>query len=270
MKEILKQIIKTYFEKKEISKIFDFKLELKDELLIIYNKYWEEVDFFYFIFDKGISEDIKPNIIFEELIEKSKKLKEIESFDKNLNFIYFFKLDNYSDKKDYLNKEYEIIQHPLYAKNKVIFYDDDLINNFDNYKLNLDSIKDLENLTLNDKFLLNLIVSLSFIKIDFWTEEKSVEKNIFKNSFNYLNKEYNILDTKVKILDNYKNFNQKIIDLNNYDDLLWGITNINKWITNFEKELLGLFWEGRDELEKSLLQYSDKKDEKEIKELFWI
>ena len=251
MKEIIKNIIENYFDK---NKILSYNLINNDSLLIIKDKEWNEADFFYFIFDNELKE-FDSNKIYNELIKKNEGLLKIESFEKNLNFIIFSKVDVYEDmyNNEISDNAYIIEEDPFNAKKKVIFYTDSLVDNF----IDLD-VKNIEkvdkDMNKNDKFKINLLIWLSFIKVDFWNRDLT-KKNIFHETYEdfkkYIeNDEMKILENDILINEDFNSFNSKIEEID-YNSILSDIEKNPLWLSSFEEILLNLF-ENRDELEEKL------------------
>lgn len=247
MKRILGNIIKKYIK-------FSYDFVNDGTLLIIKNENWEESDFFYFIFTDSLDNfDYKKE--YNELLEKNKQLLEIDSFDKNLNFVIFNKIDTYEDMYNGKNSTnaYLIEENPLYAKKKVIFYTDDLVSNFVDLDIkNIDKID--ENLTENDKFKINLLIWLSFIKVDFWNKAW-IEKDIFNETYwdfkKYIeDNDIKLLDNDISINEDFNIFNSRINEMD-YNSIISDVEKNPIWISSFEEILLNLF-ENWDEIKGSL------------------
>ena len=129
----------------------------------------------------------------------------------------------------------------------------------------------------DDKFLLDLLVWLTFIEIDFKSkkEVENISNNIFEQSFkeiwekvenNKEEKDFNRFSLEINekklnlelFTEKEEDFRKKIEEINEKD--FW--ENIeNNDITGFEKELLSLFWEWKEELEKEILSLKITDDE---------
>ncbi len=258
MKEKLTKIIKNYFKKSELN----YELKLNNELLVIKNIDWEESDFFYFIFKDGESlEELNSEKLYKKLVEEdiNKEFSELEQFEKNLNFIYFIKVEDIEFSEKLKEKAYQIEEDRFYAKEKVIFYTKELEESLTDYDLDISWIKELtENLSKEKKFLLDLVIWLTFIQVDFskiiW---ETVENSIFEKSFSNIDKDLNIeIDWKkinVKIFtDDESEFRQKIEEVkNSYKDY-----NLkNDELTDFEENLFSLYWKWKEELKNEILSF---------------
>lgn len=247
MKTILGNIIKNYVN-------FSYDLINNGTLLIIKNESWEESDFFYFIFTDDLDE-FNSEKIYNGLLENNKELLKIESFDKNLNFIIFNKIDKYEDMYDNNNSSsaYLIEENPLYAKKKVIFYTDNLVSNFVDLDIkDIDKIDD--NLTENNKFKINLLIWLSFIKVDFWNKDW-ILKDIFNETYEDFKKyidddDIKILENNIFINEDFNIFNSKINEMD-YNSMIADVEKNSIWISSFEEILLNLF-ENWDDIKESL------------------
>lgn len=273
MKQKLQKIIDTYFQND--AKKYTFLSS--HDLLIILDEKWESADFFHFLFknkedlenkknseneekseDEENSEAINPQKIYEDLIKNdtNKIFSNAESFEKNLNFIYFVKLETEDYQKYCKNHDKKLLaqahlieENKYYAKEKVIFYTDNLIYDLENDISNTDigDEGDLEKYLKEPKNRLkvDLQIGLSFIKINFSNKNQG-EKKIFQESFDNIIKDWN--DEKWQIWNDFWDFNQKIIDINqNIQDDLDLL-----FYDDFDKNLWKLFVNWFDEYEKQL------------------
>jgi hypothetical protein len=120
-------------------------------------------------------------------------------------------------------------------------------------------------MNIDTKFVLDLVIWLTFIKIDFWDSIwKVVENNVFGKSFNSLDEELifeiNNKNIKSKIFtqdeNKFREKVEKINDVNNKqreDNIQIDINN--KKLTQLEENLLSLFWEWKTEIERELLSF---------------
>lgn len=273
MKEILKNIIESYFKK--WNNKLKSELILENTLLIIKDENWDPSDFFYFIFDYSFSSELWIEDIFKELSGfefDTKKLSEIDSFDKNLNFVFFIETpDDLNIPENIKKQAYLLEENPYFAKKKVVFYTKEQQEGFTNSLLSIDEllneknsmndwgvkIKDVDvNMKIltndtNKRFTLNLLIWLSFIRIDFpkWTEDN---KDILSKSFASINTKNPILDIKYQLSWDMETFNKEIDKLRIWDYNL--SVNCNS-LSQFEKDLLNLIGEWRVNIENNLLEY---------------
>ena len=101
--------------------------KIEKKLYIKYDNDWNEADFFYYIFTNKLEDGNFYEKLSEELWQEEIKLivdnnwenislKTIDSFDKKLNLIIFYKLDEEKKVTPELNKKvYEIEKNPYRA-----------------------------------------------------------------------------------------------------------------------------------------------------------
>lgn len=252
MEKIIKEILKTIST--------NFWLVKKDNNFFIkYNEKWEESDFFHYIFDDEI---IKNNIsdwfeeysknlweneitVWKEKQWKKRKLKEIDSFDKNLNIIVLLKLEKLEDFTDEFKKQiYQIEENPYYSNKFVLVYTEDQIKELDILKeLELDNLsKSFDELLerwkekkfIKEDFIFDLITSLHFVTFDFKIKGWNEKLNIFEESSYKLKKSLYIKNIYQKLLE---------IDWDKKDKLNEKISkNCDIWenLSEFEKEIIEL------------------------------
>ncbi|NRH21314.1 hypothetical protein HOO68_04690 [Candidatus Gracilibacteria bacterium] len=264
MKNLIQGIINIYFENsKNLGyKLYDIE---KNLLLSIKDGSATNSDFFYFLFEENLLEDYKFDSIFHNLSQFSideKKLSEFDAFDKNLNIIVLLKVENDLDISDDLKKRaYEIEEDPYFFRKKVIFYTQNQFANFTENNLNISSFSKIEEdiKDNNKRFILNLLVGLSFIKINF-SGKITDEKNIFFEAFDDTYKK-EISSTKLgyQIQNRYELFNDQIKKINS---TIYNQTIISgNTLTELEIDILGLFGESQTELEETLLSKKSIKNE---------
>ncbi len=237
MQEILKKIV--------LQNGFDSIYELGDKksYLIIKDRNWDASDFFFFLF----LEELPTDIAFEEYFKEfwwlrikewdGQELSTFPSFDKNTNLIIFMKVEDDLMVNDHKKGAYQIEEDPYFFRKKIIFYTQNQIDDFNNYSLSLEWFSEVQEDIKDAKkrFLLNLLVWLSFIKVRFdETQNSNDRKSIFQESFDEIN-----TDSLFFLWNNYEDLNKKIEDIYRKIHIEETVNPHN--LTEFESVLLSLF-----------------------------
>lgn len=201
-----------------------------DDLIIIYNNNGELSDFYYFIFMNENDFLQEKNHNFQEIYEKIKK-EQIKQFDKNLNFIYFVKID-WEENTQLKAMAYEIEENPYYARKRIIFYREEILQNIND--LDFSQIMDLNNLDEENSLKLDIFTGLSFLSLENFNNQ-TFEKSLFENIFNK-NKTFEFENLRWELLGNEEDFREKINSLSDKDLIL----NENE-LSKFENEIIKLF-----------------------------
>lgn len=224
MKEKIYELIKNY------SGINNLKITIDNDFAIISNKENEESDFYYFIFmnENVFLKEKKHN--FQEIYEKIKK-DQIKQFDKNLNFIYFIRI-NWEENIKSKAIAYEIEENPYYARKRVIFYDEKILKNIND--LDFSQITDLENLDEENSLKLDIFTGLGFLSFENLNNQNS-QKSLFENIFNE-NKKFEFENINLELHWNEEDFRKKIEVLSN-EDIILDKNNLSE----FENNIIKLF-----------------------------
>lgn len=193
-------------------------VEKENNFFIKYDEKWEKADFFHYVFDEKIIQDHLgdwfekySNDLWETNIKtwkdnewEEKQLKEIDSFDKNLNLIVLLKLEKSEYFTDELKKQiYQVEENPYCSNKFVLVYTEEQIKDLDILKeLKLDNLSEsfdklLENRKGKDKkflkedFIFDVITSLHFITFDFKIQNWSESVNIYNETYKKLPKKEN-------------------------------------------------------------------------------
>lgn len=201
-----------------------------DDLIIIYNNKGELSDFYYFIFMNENDFLQEKNHNFQEIYEKIKK-EQIKQFDKNLNFIYFVKID-WEENTQLKAMAYEIEENPYYARKRVIFYNEEILKNIND--LDFLKIIDLEHLEDKDFLKLDIFAGLSFLSFENF-HNQTFEKSLFENIFTE-NKKFAFEKMIWELSGKEENFREKINSLSDKNIIL----NENE-LSEFESEIIQLF-----------------------------
>lgn len=193
IKELLKDISENHW-----------LIEKENNFFVKYNKEWKEADFFHYVFDNNIIESNMADW-FEKYSEELKNLtiesnweevllSSIPSFDKNLNLMVLYQVDEDIKKEDINNAIYKIEENWFYSNKFVLCYKksqleglnkDNILNDIANHNQELQEllpkIVESDNYFIPEQFVFDLLTILSFIKVNF-NNDSGIEKQIYSNA----------------------------------------------------------------------------------------
>lgn len=227
-----------------------YQSDANKELFIKKDLAGNNSDFFYFRFEDNLeSSDFYENLYNEIKNYKIQQwiLKDEESFSKNFNMIIFLRLDDEEiEVSEYIKKNiYWIEKNPYYSNKFIIPYKNkqiqsvtwkeihDICSNFSQLSQLFTQIeKAIDDLWIKEKFILDVISNLHFLKVNYEIISGSnTVKSIYEESIMKMEEEFrNNLDTTS---NPYEIIWKELKEI-------WEITDSENEISTFEKNIYAL------------------------------